>query len=129
MNPRYRVLDTAGNPVGPTYETEKAAHRKAWQLCGSVIPYHSQCAVVRRHLVTYSTLNMVTGVSTRSEREPEMVTEPCGAPLFTEAEHRSGKCRSCASGFTHPENYPVEPVEPGELAKTILAKAQAPVVP
>jgi hypothetical protein len=64
------------------------------------------CTVMRRKKVTTTTLSLVTG-----KRGPEShawLEEPCGVPLFGKAEQEAGKCRSCAKGWTHPDNYPVE---------------------
>lgn len=68
--------------------------------------YHS-CTVMRRKLVKTGTLSMATGQLEMSGKA-EWVTEACGTPLFGDEERRSGTCRSCAKGWTHPENYPVE---------------------
>jgi len=31
-------------------------------------------------------------------------------PLFTDAERAAGVCCTCASGWTHPESYPLAPI-------------------
>jgi hypothetical protein len=64
------------------------------------------CTVVRRCLVTHGTLNIVSGAITESKSAWE--TKPCGTPLFGDDERASGKCKACAEGWTHPNNYPVE---------------------
>lgn len=64
------------------------------------------CTQLRRKLVTYSTLDFITG--DRAIRSTEWVTEPCGIPLFSDVERERGTCRSCADGWTHEHNYPVE---------------------
>lgn len=66
------------------------------------------CRIMRRKLVRHSTVNIVTGE--RSAETEEWVTEPCGVPLFGEREVLTGVCRSCANGWTHENNYPVEPI-------------------
>lgn len=38
--------------------------------------------------------------------EAEIVIELCGTPLFMEVERETGVCRTCASGWTHPDNSP-----------------------
>lgn len=63
------------------------------------------CTVMRRKLVTRQSLNMSTGVSV--EVGQEWITEPCGIPMFSDAEKQRGTRRSCASGWTHEHNYPV----------------------
>ncbi len=40
----------------------------------------------------------------------EWTIRACGMPLFSDMERASGVCRSCASGWTHPEDHPVVPV-------------------
>lgn len=40
----------------------------------------------------------------------EWTTRACDMPLFSDAERASGVCRSCASGWSHPEDHPVVPV-------------------
>ena len=64
----------------------------------------SECPVMRRKLVRSYTFDLVTGE--RKSTGEEWVTEPCGVPLFERAQ--IGKCKACAEGWTHPENYPVE---------------------
>jgi hypothetical protein len=63
------------------------------------------CTKTRR--VKQTTLTLNAGSGETSETGSAWVTGPCGTPLFSEAEKQSGICRSCASGWTHPENYPV----------------------
>jgi len=45
----------------------------------------------------------------------EWTTRACGMPLFSDLERASGVCRSCASGWTHPEDHPVVPVHDAVL--------------
>ena len=40
----------------------------------------------------------------------EWTTRACDIPLFSDAERASGICRSCASGWSHPEDRPLVPV-------------------
>jgi len=68
--------------------------------------FHYSCLKMRRILKKHGTLNIVTG-DMKMEGE-EWVTEKCGIPLFDEKERTSGICRSCAIGWTHPNNFPVE---------------------
>lgn len=63
------------------------------------------CPRIRRQLFTSRPLNPFTG-ETGEERQ-EWVTGPCGTPLFGE-DLKRGICRPCASGWTHPHNYPVD---------------------
>ena len=67
---------------------------------------HTACSKVRTMLIRHSVLTLHTGQSTPAGQE--WVTRPCGVPLFSQAERESGVCRSCAAGWTHPENFPVE---------------------
>ena len=65
----------------------------------------NSCTKQRRYLVTHSTLNMTSGESTQGKQE--WIEEPCGKPLFGDEERKTGICKSCASGWTHPNNYPI----------------------
>lgn len=67
---------------------------------------HTACQQTRRWKETHYLLNPMTGV--QSQQEETWVTGPCNVPLFSDAERASGLCRSCAKGWTHPHNYPVE---------------------
>jgi hypothetical protein len=69
-------------------------------------PQHQSCTKLRRMLIRHGTLNMQNGAVT--EGAQEWVTRECGTPLFGQTEREHGICRSCASGWTHPENCPVE---------------------
>ena len=66
----------------------------------------NSCTKMRRMLVKHSTVRFNSDEVT--EGRSEWVTRECGSPLFRDAERVAGVCRSCASGWTHPENYPVE---------------------
>jgi hypothetical protein len=66
--------------------------------------FSSTCTTLRTRLVRNGTFNIVTGKI--SEGEATWVTEPCGTPLFDDAQRATGICRSCAEGWTHPENFP-----------------------
>lgn len=66
---------------------------------------HHSCTVLRRMLIRHSTVSLSTGV--RTEGREEWVTKECGIPLFSEKECASGICRSCAKGWTSPNNFPV----------------------
>lgn len=70
---------------------------------------HQSCTVMRRKMVRHGTLNMATGAT--ADGHSEWVTEPCGIPLFAPKHRETGICRSCESGWTHPENYAVETAE------------------
>ena len=63
------------------------------------------CTKMRRKLIKHGHLNSTTG-QFKIERE-EWVTEPCNIPLFGEPDKSRGTCKSCHTGWTHPENYPV----------------------
>jgi hypothetical protein len=63
---------------------------------------HSFCSQMRRKLVRSGTLNLATGKTDLPNEEWR--DEPCGTPLFTDGERQSGICKSCAGGWTHPEN-------------------------
>lgn len=64
------------------------------------------CTKMRRMLISSGALNAATGETKITASE--WVTRECGVPLFGDKERKAGICRSCASGWTHPENYPVE---------------------
>jgi hypothetical protein len=64
-----------------------------------VSPYTS-CHTLRRVLVRLPI----------KAADQEWTTRACDMPLFSDAERASGVCRSCASGWTHPENRPLVPV-------------------
>lgn len=64
------------------------------------------CTQMRRVLVQHSTMSAQTGEQRDIRNEWE--TQPCGAPLFSDADKARGTCRSCASGWTHEHNYPVD---------------------
>jgi hypothetical protein len=66
------------------------------------------CTVPRRKLQRKMTYNYVTGVT--APVSEAWVDGPCGAPLFGE-QTKVGICRQCASGWTSPENYPIDPKE------------------
>lgn len=70
-------------------------------------PKHS-CEVERTFRRTHGKLNMATGAYT--EDRSEIVTEPCGAPLFgtSRDDMARGVCESCRKGWTHPENSPTD---------------------
>lgn len=65
----------------------------------------NSCTQMRRQLITHSTVNLTTGEYTDGAQEWK--TQPCGVPLFSDADRTRGTCRSCAKGWTHPNNYPV----------------------
>jgi hypothetical protein len=62
----------------------------------------SSCTVMRRIKVKAGLANPESGDINFTIGE--WVTEPCGNPLFGTEEITSGKCRACASGWTHPLN-------------------------
>lgn len=66
----------------------------------------SDCTQMRRMVIRRGTMDLATGTSTLDEGTVE--TRACGTPLFSDQERKTGICRSCASGWTHPNNYPVE---------------------
>lgn len=55
------------------------------------------CKVERIKKVTHYTMDLTDG--TMTEGHTETRTEPCGGPLWTDEEHRSGVCRSCRGGL------------------------------
>lgn len=63
------------------------------------------CTQLRRFQVTHYTLSLTTGE--RKEGLTEWITGPCNVPLFGDVDRAAGKCRSCASGWTHEHNYAV----------------------
>jgi hypothetical protein len=73
-------------------------------------PYLGGCTQIRRRLVTHATVSLATG-ETKTERT-EWETAACNAPLFSDAERERRTCRSCANGWTHPHNYPVDEAAP-----------------
>jgi len=64
------------------------------------------CTKLRRMRIRHFELNITTGKSEDAEATWE--TRPCGVPLFSDEERKLSLCKSCQSGWTHPENYPVE---------------------
>ena len=59
------------------------------------------CQTMRRKLVRRGILSFARGIELR---EAEWVTEECGTPLFS----KDGPvCRGCASGWWHPQNFPL----------------------
>lgn len=64
------------------------------------------CTKMRRKLVNHCALNISNGAIEKIRSE--WVTGPCNVPLFGDSK-AGGLCRGCAGGWTHPENYPVEP--------------------
>lgn len=72
---------------------------------------HDSCQVVRRMLVTHGTMRFNCGADTYRETGKEWVTRACAVPLFSDEERARGECRSCASGWTHPNNYRAEAAE------------------
>jgi len=69
---------------------------------------HTSCHTLRRVLLRHSTLSLTTGAMTPTGQE--WTTRACDVPLFSDAERAAGVCRSCSSGWTHPENHPLVPV-------------------
>ncbi len=67
--------------------------------------FHS-CTKMRRMLITHSVLTFNT--ANVQELGSEWVTQACGVPLFNDAERETGICKSCAKGWTHENNYPVD---------------------
>ena len=62
----------------------------------------SGCTIKRTFERRHSVLNMVTG-KPKAVRS-EIVTEPCGTPLFGDIPQQTGICDSCAGGWEHPKN-------------------------
>lgn len=95
------------NAARVSYERlqEAVAFRRAWTLAGKVpaparVSSHASCHTLRRVLVRLPA--RVAGY--------EWTIRACGMLLFSDVERASGVCRSCASGWTHPEDHPVVPV-------------------
>lgn len=66
----------------------------------------SSCTQLRRMLITHQSLNLASNET--ADVGQEWVTGSCDIPLFSEEEVRRGTCRSCANGWTHEHNFPVE---------------------
>jgi hypothetical protein len=81
-------------------------------LALSIAPRFDRCIVLRRKLIerVAVAMNFGTGDIQREISGYEWRTEACSTPLFTKEEERTGVCRSCASGWTHENNYPVEAI-------------------
>lgn len=73
------------------------------------------CTVMRTKVVTASVMNLFTGEQTVTGQHIE--TGPCNTPLFTPEERNTGICRSCRSGWTHPDNRPATAKEIRQLAE------------
>ena len=69
------------------------------------IKQHSNCTVMRRQLVGRHVMNPTTGQLVEGPKE--WMTRQCSTPLFTDTERTTGRCNSCASGWTNPNNHPV----------------------
>ena len=69
----------------------------------------NSCQQLRRALVRYGTLNLATGHY--EEGHTERVVRKCEAPLFSPEERQTGRCRSCAMGWTTPDNEPASPLD------------------
>lgn len=67
---------------------------------------YDSCQQLRRFKVTYGSLNMATGEI--AAHGDEWKTDKCGVPLFGDDARKRGTCKSCHSGWTHPDNYPVK---------------------
>lgn len=68
-----------------------------------------ECGTMRRKLVTYEKINLRTGTVEPDPTKPKAyVTERCGVPLFKKTERERGTCSSCAAGWTHPDNMPID---------------------
>lgn len=63
----------------------------------------ANCPTLRRKRLTFTSLNIMTGVLADDERT-EWRTESCGTPLFT---NDGPVCRSCAKGWKMLGSYPV----------------------
>lgn len=74
----------------------------------------TRALMVRRRLVTHSSMSLSTCV--RSESYQEWETGPCDVPLFSDEERAAGQCLACAEGWTHPHNYPVDQGPPDASA-------------
>lgn len=72
---------------------------------------YDSCTKMRRMFIQNFTLSMATGERTLVGEE--WVTRECGVPLFGDDETKTGICRSCANGWTHPNNHPVQELVSG----------------
>lgn len=72
------------------------------------------CTQMRRKLVKHQNLNLAT--SKTEDAGQEWVNEPCSTPLFSDEERQRGTCRSCAAGWTHEHNFPIETTEAANAA-------------
>ena len=58
----------------------------------------SNCKIERRVVVSHGTFNPMTKRSTIRSTTTEI--RPCGTPLFSEREIKTGICKSCYSGWS-----------------------------
>jgi peptide methionine sulfoxide reductase MsrB len=70
-------------------------------------PTPTGCRQQRRWLQKKHSVNPTTGQLEADDSAATWVTGACGTPLFGDEDKKRGTCRSCASGWTHPENMPV----------------------
>lgn len=62
------------------------------------------CQVETRKVIEHYTINMYTGE--KIHRLTSIDIEPCGTPLFGDAERKRGVCQSCLDGWTAEGNEP-----------------------
>jgi hypothetical protein len=62
----------------------------------------NNCKIERRKVVTHYTWNMASGKKT--VRATTVEIGPCGIPLFSDAQHKSGICSSCSEGWSTKDN-------------------------
>ena len=71
-------------------------------MVGYTMTLHKTCQQWRKILARHWT---------RDTRGEQWVTRTCDLPLEGDEEKRRARCRSCISGWTHAESYPVEAPE------------------
>ena len=75
---------------------------------------HSSCTCLRCKVIKHGTMQWGSNAPAKYSHS-EVVTEPCGTPLFADDERKTGICRACRDGWEHKENYSVDPRFPSKL--------------
>lgn len=68
--------------------------------------HHNECTIRRKMMITQYTWNLAT--DEKKIKNQEWQIRPCGTPLFSDQERTTGICKSCAGGWTHPNNFPCD---------------------
>lgn len=63
---------------------------------------HETCTRLRTKQITRGTFNPTTGAIATTSVETR--TQPCGTPLFADAERNTGICSGCHDGWAVPGN-------------------------